>query len=273
MNQLKLLLLFLTTSLLFAACDSTTTNQSSDPGILRVLLTDAPADIDAVYIDVQEVKVHRSSNAEENDGEWIVINNEPMRIDLLQLTNGKVDVLGERELEAGTYRQLRLVLGNDNEIVVGGVSIKLDTPSAQQSGLKLNLNVTIEGGEIFNLLLDFDASRSIVKAGQSGKYLLKPVLRAVNLEAAGTITGEVTPAEALPWVYAIASEDTLAGTRADSDGAFTLIGLPSGVYQVSINPSVDGFGSAVVPNVSVSSRDTTDIGTIELEVTDEEPAE
>jgi len=134
--------------------------------------------------------------------------------------------------------------------------------------LKLNLNVSIEGGEIFNLLLDFDASRSIVKAGASGKFILKPVLRAVELEQAGAITGEVTPAESLPWVYAIANEDTVAGTKADETGLFTIIGLPSGTYQVSLKPSADGFGSAVVPEVSVTSRDTTDIGTIQLETTD-----
>jgi len=234
-----------------------------------VALTDAPGDFEAVYIDIQEVKVHRSSDAEEGDGEWIVINDEPVRVDLLDLVNGKLDVLGETELAAGTYQQLRLVLGNNNEIVVGGETIQLDTPSAQQSGLKLNLNISIEVGEIFNLLLDFDASRSIVKAGASGKFILKPVLRAVELEEAGTITGEITPAESLAWVYAIADEDTVAGTKANEErGSFTIIGLASGTYQVSAEPSADGFGSAVVPGVSVASRDTTDVGTIQLEVTE-----
>lgn len=269
MNILKTLFLILIPVMLFASCDDATNSNNAGEGVLRVSVTDAPANFEAVYIDVIEVKVHRSSDAEEDDGEWIVINDQPVRIDLLDLTNGKVDVLGEAELEAGTYRQLRLVLGNNNEIVVDGETIPLTTPSAQESGLKLNLDITIEGGEIFNLLLDFDASRSIVKAGASGMFLLKPVLRPVRLEEAGAITGTVEPAEALPWVYAISDEDTLAGTRADTTGAFTVIGLPSGTYQVSIEPSADGFGSAVVPNVNVASSDTTDIGTIELETTSE----
>ena len=269
MNFLKTLFLILIPVFLFASCDDATNNNSSNEGVLRVSVTDAPANFDAVYIDVIEVKVHRSSDADEDDGEWITINDQPLRIDLLNLTNGRVDVLGETELEAGTYRQLRLILGDNNEIVIDGESRPLTTPSAQQSGVKLNLDVTIEGGEIFNLLLDFDASRSIVQAGASGMFLLKPVLRTVELEAAGTITGSVNPAEALPWVYAIADEDTLAGTRADTTGVFTVIGLPSGTYQVSIVPSVDGFANAVVPNVEVASRDTTDLGTIELESTDD----
>ncbi len=269
MRYLKLVILLVSTLFLILSCDSSSTIDSdSATGTLKVSLTDAPGDFEAVYIDIQEVKVHRNSDAEEDDGEWIVINDEPVRVNLLDLVNGKLDVLGERELEAGSYQQLRLVLGNDNDIVINGESIPLDTPSAQQSGLKLNLNVSIEGGEIFNLLLDFDASRSIVKAGASGKFILKPVLRVVELEEAGAITGEIVPAESFAWVYAIADEDTVAGTKADESGSFTVIGLPSGTYQVSAEPSVEGFGSAVVPNVSVAPRDTTDVGTIELEITD-----
>lgn len=274
MRYLKPFVYLLSTLFLFLSCDSSPTiNNDSATGTLRVSLTDAPGDFEAVYIDIQEVKVHRSSDAEETDGEWIVINEEPVRVDLLDLVNGKLDVLGETELEAGNYQQLRLVLGNDNEIVVNGETISLDTPSAQQSGLKLNLDVSIEGGEIFNLLLDFDASRSIVKAGASGKFILKPVLRAVELEEAGAITGEITPSESLPWVYAIAEEDTVAGTKADETGSFTIIGLPSGTYQVSVEPSAEGFGSAVVPDVPVASRDTTDVGIIELEVTESSDTE
>jgi len=270
MRYFKPFVYLLSTLFLFLSCDSSSTiDNDSATGTLRVSLTDAPGDFEAVYIDIQEVKVHRSSDAEEGDGEWIVINDEPVRVDLLDVVYGKLDVLGETELAAGNYQQLRLVLGNNNEIIVGGETIQLDTPSAQQSGLKLNLNVSIEGGEIFNLLLDFDASRSIVKAGASGKFILKPVLRAVELEEAGTITGEITPAESLAWVYAIADEDTVAGTKANEEtGSFTIIGLPSGTYQVSAEPSADGFGSAVVPGVSVASRDTTDVGTIQLEVTE-----
>jgi len=98
-----------------------------------VALTDAPGDFEVAYIDIQEVKVHRSSDAEEGDGEWIVINDKPVRVDLLDLVNGKLDILGETELAAGIYQQLRLVLGNNNEIVVGGETIQLDTPQALSS--------------------------------------------------------------------------------------------------------------------------------------------
>src|SRR6056297_2382531 len=106
MRYLKPFILLFSIPFLFLSCDSSSTiDNDSATGTLRVSLTDAPGDFEAVYIDIQEVKVHRSSDAEEGDGEWIVINDEPVRVDLLDLVNGKLDVLGETELAAGNYQQ------------------------------------------------------------------------------------------------------------------------------------------------------------------------
>ncbi len=251
---------------LLASCDLSD-DLSNEPGTLQVFLTDAPGNYDEVWVDIQEVRVHRQADAEEEDSGWRTINDQPVRVDLLELTNGNYEILGEAELEAGTYSQIRLILGDQNELVIDGEVHHLTTPSAQQSGLKLNINAEIEGGENYTLLLDFDASRSIVRAGNSGKYILKPVIKAVNLAQTGAIGGSIEPAEALPWVYAIANEDTLAGTQATDEGDFLLIGLENGTYQVSIVPSVEGYNSEVVSNIEVSAPDTTFIDTVTLSET------
>ena len=62
-----------------------------------------------------------------------------------------------------------------------GEKIALKTPSGQESGLKVQVHQEVTGGILYRLTLDFDAGRSIVKAGNSGKYLLKPVLRIFSL--------------------------------------------------------------------------------------------
>ena len=54
--------------------------------------------------------------------------------------------------------------------------VPLTTPSAQQSGLKMNVNITVPAGREVDFAIDFDACKSFVKAGKSGKILLKPVL-------------------------------------------------------------------------------------------------
>src|SRR5512143_2533876 len=149
-------------------------------GTLRVALTDAPAcGYDHVYITVDRVRVHASSSAMDSDGGWSeVIVNPAQRIDLLDLTNGVLAELGQTPLPAGQYTQVRLVLRPNgagmpaNAIVPSGSmsEIPLDTPSATQSGLKLVHGFTVQPNTMTDRVLDFDACRSIVKRGASGRY-------------------------------------------------------------------------------------------------------
>jgi hypothetical protein len=232
---------------------------------MQVLLTDAPGDYESVLIDIREVRVHLRSDAEESENGWRTIRDEPLQVDLLELTNGEMEFLGEAELEPGLYRQMRLVLGDQNEVVVNGETHALKTPGGQQSGLKINLNAEIESGQTLPVLIDFDASRSVVRAGASGNYLLKPVLRAVNLNETGAIGGEIEPAGAMPWIYAIAGEDTLAGTRASEGGDFLMIGIPPGAYQVSVVPNGNQYSTTIISNIGVTMPDTTFLGAINLQ--------
>jgi hypothetical protein len=63
---------------------------------------------------------------------------------------------------------------------VDGVSYPLSTPSAEQSGLKLQVNATLEAGVVYTILLDFDANKSIVVTGNN-TYKLKPVVSIIQL--------------------------------------------------------------------------------------------
>lgn len=250
-------------AIIFNSCDNPST--SSEPGTLRVSMTDSPVNYDAIYIDVQEVLVNKNQETEEEDNSWEVLNDEQMTINLLDLTNGKLEVLGIAELPPGTYHQIRLVLGENNQIVIDGETHKLTTPSAQQSGLKLNITAEVESGQVYHLLLDFDTSRSIVVADITGTYILKPVIRATNFENTGAISGRVEPSEAMPWVYTIAGDDTVSGTHANTEGEFMMIGIPNGTFQVSVKPSAEGFHSAVLSNIEVTASDTTVLNMIALE--------
>lgn len=261
MKNFQFIIYVFAATFFFMGCGQTT---DTNFGTLRVLLTDAPGNYDAVYIDIREVRIHRSSNAEDGDSGWITINTQPMIVDLLKLTNGKYEIMGEVDLEPARYNQLRLVLGDQNEVVIDGTSYNLSTPSAQQSGLKLNLNVDIEGGEMYTLLLDFDASRSIIKAGQSGRYNLIPVINTARLELSGSVEGSVTPENALPWVYAIAGADTVRGTLAAENGDFLLIGLVSGTYKIAIHPSAGDYPVKVLEGVEVTAPETTNLGAVNL---------
>ncbi len=254
--------LFLSLSMLFAGCDL---GADGDTGTLEVLLHDAPANYDAVNVFIESVEVNNANT----DTGWVEINSPQQSYDLLELTNGAMEVLGSAELETGIYNQIRLILSSDgHSVVIDGTEHDMFIPSGAQTGIKLNVNAEIESDITYRLLLDFDAARSVVVQGteQSGEeYLLKPVIRATNEAITGNISGTVDPVEAEAYVYAIADSDTLSSTQAsDVDGAFKLIGLEAGTYTVSVDPTDESYQSENVSDVEVTVGDTNEIGTVSL---------
>jgi hypothetical protein len=228
---------------------------------IEVRLTDAPGDYDAVNIDIQGIEVH----AEEGNPAtgWISLDVQRGVYDLLQLTNDIDTLLASSALPAGRITQIRLILGDNNSIVIDGQEIPLRTPSSQQSGLKLNVQTELTEGVTYKILLDFDAARSIIKRGNN-EYNLKPVIRALSEATSGAIKGEVNPIASFPAVFAIMQDDTVATTYADQSGKFLLRGVPAGTYIVSFNPK-EGYRPTQIENITVTVGNVTDLGTVTIE--------
>src|SRR3546814_5702897 len=66
---------------------------------------------------------------------------------LLELVDGHDTLLVDAMIPSGKIHQLRLVLGDENWITINGEDHALKTPSAQQSGLKLNINADVVRSE------------------------------------------------------------------------------------------------------------------------------
>ena len=246
---------------IMVSCDDNPADSSSETGTLQVVLHDAPANYEAVNVYIESVEVNNSANEEEG---WITISNPEQTYDLLELVNGATEVLGEAELQSGTYEQIRLILGDQgHSLVVDGTQESLFIPSGAQTGIKLNVDAVIEPGITYTLLLDFDASRSVVKAGNSGRYLLKPVIDATNEAITGSIAGSVEPAESEPFIYAVEGPDTLSSTKANAeDGSFQLIGLEEGTYTIAVDPTNEVYNQTEESGVAVEVGETTEIGTL-----------
>jgi len=228
-------------------------------------LADAPAcGYDHVWVTVDRVRVHQSASADPAaDGGWSEIAlAAPRRIDLLTLTNGALEELGQTALPAGRYQQLRLVLApNDaaspmaNAVVpTGGTEVALDTPSGMQSGLKMNADIDVPAGQVADFLIDFDACQSVVRRGQSGRYNLKPVLRVLPrlTDAGARIVGHLDPALSAGGVGVTAqvAGAPVASAAPDASGRFVLYPLPAGDYTVVI--AGGGFATGVVTGVPVT---------------------
>lgn len=230
-------------------------------GTLRVGLTDAPSCYEHVYVTVEKVRVHTSGGAEDDQGGWSEIVVSPARrIDLLALTNGALEDLGSTQVPAGSYTQLRLVLAansGSNPLAnavqpVGGALVPLKTPSAQQSGLKLKADFSVAADQTTDLVADFDACKSVVVAGKSGEYILKPVVTLTPKVATG-IQGYVSTTMTMGSTTVSAQQDgkVVRSTAPDATGKFVLAFLPAGKYQVVI--SSEARATAVIRDVPVGS--------------------
>lgn len=284
----------------FSGCEES----EKGKGTLNLALTDAPIDTDGitgVYITVVGLQYHSSA-----DG-WVTIEDfeGPITYDLLALTRGEFEMLGNFELNAGHYSQLRFILDateyGQGTPVTSGAYIQFEdestaplyVPSGSQSGFKAVGAFTLpENGETY-VTADFDVRKSIVQTGNNDRYLLKPVIRLVVDNQAGSIKGYLTgiedegtyvvyayeagtyneeeaaePAEETPRFPNAISSDVV-----DVDGFYHIAFLASGAYDlVVVRTNAEGAVEVIktLESIEVESKTatTTDIE-LSLEVVEE----
>jgi hypothetical protein len=231
----------------------TDTKSDIDKAEIQFFLTDMPGEYQQVNIDLVSIKVIMNDSLLELPTYQGVYN-------LLDFVNGKDTLLVDDEVPAGFISQIRLILGENNTIMRDGVLYDLKTPSAQQSGLKLNVHYEVLPGESYAYIIDFVVEKSIVETG-NGKFILKPVIHVYTESITGSIQGVVSPVEARPYIMAIREKDTTT-TYADTlSGNFMIRGLPEGAYNLEIQP-IDGFSDTTLSDVMVVNGQTTILDSI-----------
>jgi len=239
---------------------------TSSNGSLRLALTDAPScGYDAVNVTIKSLRVHKSSSAADGDAGWADMVLAPARrINLLNLTNGVLEEMGQIPLGTGKYTQLRLVLA-DNEpsnpmansvLPTGGTEVALKTPSGQQSGVKTNIDIDIAANKMADFVVDFNACKSIVSAGNSGQYLLKPVVSVIPRYVSG-VSGFVAGnlANGTTSVSLQQGGVIIRATVPDTGGRFQLQPVAPGNYTLVI--TAPGRATTVVTGVPVSADSVT----------------
>jgi len=235
-------------------------NTANGKARLQVFLTDDPGDYEAVYIDVKDVQINVTGDT--SNGWQSLQNVHAAAYDLLKLVNDDDTLLADANIPSGRLHQMRLILGTENYVKIQGTSqlIKLETPSAQQSGLKLNIQQDVLDGILYTITLDFDVAKSIVKTGNN-KYILKPTIRTILNAVGGSIKGVVMPKTFQSAVYAVQGVDTVASTFTDSDGGYLLRGLAAGTYGVFYKPSDITYKDSLRTNINVLVNSITKIDT------------
>lgn len=204
-------------------------------------------------------------------------------------------LLGSAQIPAGQYQQIRFVLDTSSaantSVVVNGTTYPLTIPSATgpsgfsgnsltdsgdgpgTAGIKVNVSLTAQAGSTYGFLIDFNAAESIISAGASGQWLMKPVLIATAQALSGSVSGTVKNAAGT----AVSNAEVLAqqnGTTVnsgvtDSNGNFQINALPAGSYTLFVKNTwtsqagaaqtatgADGTADVTGPTVTVTAGQT-----------------
>ena len=244
-----------------AACDGGGGTGSQAPR-LSIRLTDAPGDLSEAWVEIERIVL-------QGDGGQVELRSTSTGlIDLLTLRSSVADLVQDAVVPAGSYSELRFVIGDayvrtksGQVFATSGASLPagvtatgtLRCPSCAQSGLKVKLpggSLELQEGARI-LVVDFDASESFGhEAGNSGAWVMHPVLHATDVQLAGEIAGTVALATGvtLPATCggsavaitqfvpkAIAGVDSISGA-VEASGAYRIRYLTPGTYTLGQAP-------------------------------------
>ena len=209
-KQCGILVLFLTTTFLFA-CSGGGGSSGVETGTVSVALTDsACSTYKAIYVTIDEVQVNKNDGSSNGNSGWQTVATPMKTYNLYSLVNGVTEVLGEEDLAEGTYHQIRLIIGKqaESENNINGdphpaanyvlfndnTYESLKIPSGFQTGVKIVHNFEVAADSYVELVLDFVACKSVVETG-GGKYILKPTIKVIEPLNKTEVYGKVTDSD------------------------------------------------------------------------------
>jgi hypothetical protein len=286
----NLCLFFLALGLLFSfllplSCkkqaDDSSANIPAGQQRLKIHLSDNPAvNFDAVNVDIQQIIVQvipdscqgRDDNHNDcfDDNEfhcsvWDTLSIRAGVYNLLDLANGADTILASGLTGAGRVNRIKLVLGDNNSVVIDSVSYPLTLWNNFHT-----VTINVRGHDIteitpsdLQLWLDFDAGGSIVRVNDN-HFVLKPRIRIFVPDQTGSIEGKVLPDAAKAVVAAISNGDTLVAIPERHSGRFKIRGLTGTTADLFINATANGYQDTTITGITIERGRTTDEGTIQL---------
>lgn len=273
----------------FNGCEE---KDSGQTGVLNLSLTDAPIDqpnIKGVHITFQGLEYHKQDNSWATFEDW----GEPKSFDLMNLTDGVSTLLGNFEMNAGQYNQLRFTLdapvrGEGTPESPGcyvefddGTTAPLYVPSAENAGFKLTGAFQVPSNGTVELTADFDARKSVTVSSTGEVYILRPAVRLITNNQAGEIAGGISgfPTDGSDIIVYAYGNDTYTAEEAAEPAAeetrfpnavtsdmvndqqsYHLYYLAPMTYDLVVVSSLDGTFQEVekiIEDVVVESKETT----------------
>jgi Domain of unknown function (DUF4382) len=263
-------------ALVMGACDGGTGGSGSSRVSIR--LTDAPGDLKEAWVRVDRIYLMGGpADSVQGGGRVDLLTTQTGWVNLLTLSGGKTaELVNGAVVPAGTYREMRFVVceayvvtdagdvyATNQATLPAGVTADgtLQVPSGCSSGIK----VKFPSGEPVELAsdaaivtVDFDVSQSFGhQAGNSGRWVMHPVIHATAVGFAGGIAGTVAVAQGvtLPTCggAAVAVTAFVPQATAGTETFTSAVGT-DGRYHITVAPGTYTMGYA--PALSFANGDS-----------------
>jgi hypothetical protein len=263
-------------ALALAACGGGGATAGNGTSRVSIRLTDAPGDLAQAWVKIDEIYLKGNADSASN-GRVSLLGTPTGWVDLLTLSGGRTsELVNGATVPAGRYSELRFVVcegyvvTHDGDVYAtrdaglpAGVTADgtLHMPSACSSGFKVKFPADSTANlqnESTILTVDFDVSQSFGhQAGNSGRWIMQPVLHATAVGYAGGIGGTVALAQgvALPTCGGAAVDLTTFVPQATA-GATTYSSAvgTDGRYRITVPAGTFGMGYA--PALSFANGDS-----------------
>ncbi len=262
MKNPLLFLLAILFSISFWSCEPADSNPTS---LLNVILIDAPAQWDSVFVEVEGVDIEMQVLGRESETEtfFLPYSLGDKVIEVSALIAGEGLLLGRDELPVGKIISATFRIGDSHSLFLDGDRYVLPLANGGMTEIPLELEMDLEQGIAYDLILDFDLEKSIRVLSESPLVLeLDPKLSAVSGIGTGDLKGSISPTTLRPALYAITSGDSV-NTHINSSGSF-LFRLPAGIYTVYVDPKDERYQAGIIRNVEVIAGKSTDLSRITI---------
>jgi len=239
-------------------------------GNVTVNLTDAPmhyGQFKKANVTIDKLEIGNSTDP----NSFIVMNNTPMKVNLMELVNGVTHEMASLDIPEGNYNMIKLYISSTEMVMKNENSYEYNMElhgftgnGMMQNGMMLNndthsIDITLDhslmvtNGSRHEYLLDIDVEHSFVLKGVSftdmGSNMMSmtgftftPMMRFINMQEAGTFQGTVSGPNGnlADATITLMQNDTIyTTTHTGMNGNYALIGIPEGDYTLMVE--MDGY--------------------------------
>ena len=132
----------------------------------RLLVSDeaiAIGEFSSLNVTITKIGLNQAGDS----GGWIYLDMDPETVDLTLLIGDNATEVFEGRVASGNYTKVVLYTENVTGVLLDGTSVNITLPSEK---LQISKTFTLSDDMTVNFVFDI----AVVKAGKSGKYILKP---------------------------------------------------------------------------------------------------